>query len=77
MLQELAPLGAPAMMRLVELVAEPERIAKEFAPNKEERVALGDVLTSCNWVLRDKCVYMTFEAIASLTLYEECTQGIA
>lgn len=68
-LQYVGPLGAPAMIRLVEFANNPESVSKEFAPNEGERVPLGDVLTSCNWVLRDKCVKAPRQYKSWLTLF--------
>lgn len=36
----------------------PEELSKEFPPLEGKRVPIGDVFTSCNWVLRDGFVLL-------------------
>ncbi|EIW57977.1 ku70-like protein [Trametes versicolor FP-101664 SS1] len=55
--QPLATIDAPKVMELVQLLDEarekPDFLRKTFPPMTDKRIAVGDVLTSCNWVMRD------------------------
>ncbi|KAF8799055.1 Ku DNA-binding complex, Ku70 subunit [Phlegmacium glaucopus] len=55
--QPIAPLSAPKVQELIQLLdaarENPEELRTMFPPLKEGRVPMGDVFTSCNWVLRD------------------------
>ncbi|KAJ6521110.1 SPOC like C-terminal domain-containing protein [Mycena capillaripes] len=56
--QPIAPLSAPKIQELIQLLdafrEDPEDLKKNFPPLQDgKRVAMGDVFTSCNWVLRD------------------------
>ncbi|KIY71036.1 Ku DNA-binding complex, Ku70 subunit [Cylindrobasidium torrendii FP15055 ss-10] len=53
--QEVGPLSAETLRELVHLLEEPRHnLAQTFPPLPEgQRVPLGDVFTSCNWVIRD------------------------
>ncbi|OJT15082.1 ATP-dependent DNA helicase II subunit 1 [Trametes pubescens] len=55
--QPLATIDAPKVMELVQLLDEarenPSLLREAFPPMTDKRVAVGDVLTSCNWVVRD------------------------
>ncbi|KAK0472013.1 SPOC like C-terminal domain-containing protein [Armillaria novae-zelandiae] len=55
--QPIAPLSAPTIQELVHLLDasrdDPDELNKEFPPLSDKRVPMGDVFTSCNWVLRD------------------------
>ncbi|KAJ7886723.1 SPOC like C-terminal domain-containing protein [Mycena leptocephala] len=56
--QPIAPLSAPKIQELIQLLdafrEDPEELKSQFPPlNDGKRVAMGDVFTSCNWVLRD------------------------
>ncbi|KAF9477739.1 Ku DNA-binding complex, Ku70 subunit [Pholiota conissans] len=55
--QPIAPLSAPTiqeLIRLLDAALEDQReLRTEFPPLTEGRVPMGDVFTSCNWVLRD------------------------
>ncbi|KAJ3759185.1 SPOC like C-terminal domain-containing protein [Lentinula raphanica] len=54
--QPIGPLSAPVIQELIQLLhsaqEDPEELRKQFPPT-ESRVAMGDVFTSCNWVIRD------------------------
>ncbi|KAG5352384.1 hypothetical protein C0989_002575 [Termitomyces sp. Mn162] len=55
--QPISPLGAPTIQELIRLLddarEDPETLRKAFPPLQGKRVPMGDVFTSCNWVLRD------------------------
>ncbi|KAI0788279.1 ku70-like protein [Fomes fomentarius] len=55
--QPIATVDAPKVMELVRLLDEarenPEKLGEQFPPIKEKRIPVGDVFTSCNWVMRD------------------------
>ncbi|KAJ7637214.1 SPOC like C-terminal domain-containing protein [Mycena rosella] len=56
--QPIAPLSAPKIQELIQLLdafrEDPEELKNNFPPIPDgKRVAMGDVFTSCNWVLRD------------------------
>ncbi|KAJ7755905.1 SPOC like C-terminal domain-containing protein [Mycena metata] len=56
--QPIAPLSAPKIQELIQLLdafrEDPEDLRNNFPPMTDgKRVAMGDVFTSCNWVLRD------------------------
>ncbi|KAJ7432310.1 SPOC like C-terminal domain-containing protein [Mycena galericulata] len=56
--QPIAPLSAPKIQELIQLLdgfrEDPEELKNNFPPLPDgKRVAMGDVFTSCNWVLRD------------------------
>ncbi|KAK0199409.1 SPOC like C-terminal domain-containing protein [Desarmillaria ectypa] len=55
--QPVSPLSAPTIQELVYLLDasrdDPEELRKAFPPLNDNRVPMGDVFTSCNWVLRD------------------------
>ncbi|KAF9262489.1 Ku DNA-binding complex, Ku70 subunit [Marasmius fiardii PR-910] len=55
--QPISPLGAPIIQELMILLEsareDPEELRRTFPPLTEKRVAMGDVFTSCNWVIRD------------------------
>ncbi|CDO75109.1 hypothetical protein BN946_scf185010.g34 [Trametes cinnabarina] len=55
--QPIATIDAPKVMELVQLIDEaredPDVLRETFPPMTEGRVPVGDVFTSCNWVMRD------------------------
>ncbi|KAK0470359.1 SPOC like C-terminal domain-containing protein [Desarmillaria tabescens] len=55
--QPISPLSAPTIQELVHLLDasqdDPEQLNKVLPPLNNKRVPMGDVFTSCNWVLRD------------------------
>ncbi|KAJ7265502.1 ku70-like protein [Mycena haematopus] len=56
--QPIEPLSAPKIQELIQLLdafrEDTEELKKQFPPLTDgKRVAMGDVFTSCNWVLRD------------------------
>ncbi|KAI0064929.1 Ku DNA-binding complex, Ku70 subunit [Artomyces pyxidatus] len=55
--QSIATINAPKILDLTQLVDEaretPELLQETFPPVTDKRVPVGDVFTSCNWVLRD------------------------
>ncbi|OSC96961.1 ku70-like protein [Trametes coccinea BRFM310] len=55
--QPIATIDAPKVMELVRLIDEarenPDVLRETFPPMTEGRVPVGDVFTSCNWVMRD------------------------
>lgn len=55
--QPITPLGAPKVQELIQLLdaarEDPNELTKTFPPLVGKRVPMGDVFTSCNWVLRD------------------------
>ncbi|KAI0711857.1 ku70-like protein, partial [Cerioporus squamosus] len=55
--QPIATVDAPKVMELARLLDEtrekPEILAETFPPMTDKRVPVGDVFTSCNWVIRD------------------------
>ncbi|KAI0667937.1 ku70-like protein [Trametes maxima] len=55
--QPIATIDAPKVMDLVQLLDEarenPEMLREMFPPMTDKRVPIGDVFTSCNWVMRD------------------------
>ena len=40
----------------IEARENPQILQEQFAPIEGKRIAVGDVFTSCNWVLRDGSV---------------------
>ncbi|KDR78542.1 hypothetical protein GALMADRAFT_243950 [Galerina marginata CBS 339.88] len=55
--QPISPLSAPKVQELIQLLdaarEDPDELRKTFPPVMNGRVPMGDVFTSCNWVLRD------------------------
>ncbi|KAG6901967.1 hypothetical protein C0995_006196 [Termitomyces sp. Mi166 len=55
--QPISPLSAPTIQELIQLLddarEDSEALRKAFPPLQGKRVPMGDVFTSCNWVLRD------------------------
>ncbi|KAJ3935286.1 MAG: SPOC like C-terminal domain-containing protein [Lentinula lateritia] len=54
--QPIGPISAPTIQELIQLLnaaqEDSDEIQKQFPPC-DSRVAMGDVFTSCNWVIRD------------------------
>ena len=48
-----------------EVREDPGHLRGEFPPVKGHRVPMGDVFTSCNWVMRDGCVML-------LLIHQQC-----
>ncbi|TFK63151.1 Ku DNA-binding complex, Ku70 subunit [Pluteus cervinus] len=55
--QPISMMSAPKIQELMQLLEaareDPSELRKEFPPLEGKRVPMGDVFTSCNWVLRD------------------------
>ncbi|OJA08279.1 hypothetical protein AZE42_03775 [Rhizopogon vesiculosus] len=55
--QTIAPISAPAIQELIQLLdaarEDPELLRSTFPPLTGKKMPMGDVFTSCNWVLRD------------------------
>ncbi|KAF5379661.1 hypothetical protein D9615_005809 [Tricholomella constricta] len=55
--QPISPLSAPTIQETIQLLdafrEDPEELRRAFPPVKGKKVPMGDVFTSCNWVLRD------------------------
>ncbi|KAI0353683.1 ku70-like protein [Trametes cingulata] len=55
--QPIATIDAPKVMELIRLLDEarenPDLLKETFPPMTDKRVPVGDVFTSCNWVMRD------------------------
>ncbi|KAF8885484.1 SPOC like C-terminal domain-containing protein [Infundibulicybe gibba] len=55
--QAIKPVGAPQIQELIQLLdafrEDPNELSNAFPPLKDKRIPMGDVFTSCNWVLRD------------------------
>ncbi|KAJ3512006.1 hypothetical protein NLJ89_g3774 [Agrocybe chaxingu] len=55
--QPIGPLSAPKVQEIIQLLdaarEDPDELRKTFPPLTNSRVPMGDVFTSCNWVLRD------------------------
>ncbi|TBU42797.1 ku70-like protein [Dichomitus squalens] len=55
--QPLATIDVPKVAQLLQLLDEarenPGVLREEFPPMKDKRIPVGDVFTSCNWVMRD------------------------
>ncbi|KIJ62975.1 hypothetical protein HYDPIDRAFT_114120 [Hydnomerulius pinastri MD-312] len=55
--QPIAPISAPTIQELIRLIDEargdPEILRTAFPPIQGKKMPMGDVFTSCNWVLRD------------------------
>ncbi|KAI9067712.1 ku70-like protein [Trametes sanguinea] len=55
--QPIATIDAPKVMELVQIIDEarenPDMLQETFSPMTDGRVPVGDVFTSCNWVMRD------------------------
>ncbi|KAG6865389.1 hypothetical protein C0991_002970 [Blastosporella zonata] len=55
--QPISPLNASTIQELIQLLddarEDPATLRKAFPPLQGKRIAMGDVFTSCNWVLRD------------------------
>ncbi|KAL0063987.1 ATP-dependent DNA helicase II subunit 1 [Marasmius tenuissimus] len=62
--QPISPLGAPMIQELIILLESarenPEELRNTAPPTEDKRVAMGDVFTSCNWVMRDGSVFAIF-----------------
>ncbi|KAA1467266.1 Ku DNA-binding complex Ku70 subunit [Dentipellis sp. KUC8613] len=56
--QAIDTISAPKVLDLTQLVDEarenPEHLRKEFPPLTDRHVPMGDVFTSCNWIIRDQ-----------------------
>ncbi|KAG6372151.1 SPOC like C-terminal domain-containing protein [Boletus reticuloceps] len=55
--QQIAPISAPTIQELVRLIDEaredPDLLRNTFPPTQGKKMPMGDVFTSCNWVIRD------------------------
>ncbi|KAG0705785.1 SPOC like C-terminal domain-containing protein [Suillus ampliporus] len=55
--QPISPISAPAIQELIQLLdaarEDPELLKSTFPPLTGKKMPMGDVFTSCNWVLRD------------------------
>lgn len=55
--QQLAPISVDSIQELIRLIEDarddPEHLKKTFPPLPGTKMPMGDVFTSCNWVLRD------------------------
>ncbi|KAG6829004.1 hypothetical protein H0H92_005981 [Tricholoma furcatifolium] len=55
--QPISPLSAPTIQEIIQLLddfrEDPAALRKAFPPLQGKRVPMGDVFTSCNWVIRD------------------------
>ncbi|TCD61340.1 ATP-dependent DNA helicase II subunit 1, partial [Steccherinum ochraceum] len=55
--QPITTVDAPKVQELIRLLDEaredPDTLRKEFPPLTGQRVPMGDVFTSCNWIMRD------------------------
>ncbi|GJE85629.1 Ku DNA-binding complex, Ku70 subunit [Phanerochaete sordida] len=55
--QPIETISAPKVQELIQLVeaarADPNYLRETFPPLQGNRVAMGDVFTSCNWIMRD------------------------
>lgn len=55
--QPISPLSAPKVQDLIQLLdvarEDPDELRSAFPPLTDKRMPMGDVFTSCNWVLRD------------------------
>ncbi|KAH7910526.1 SPOC like C-terminal domain-containing protein [Hygrophoropsis aurantiaca] len=55
--QPIAPISAPTIQELIQLLdaarEDPELLKTTFPPVPGKKMPMGDVFTSCNWVLRD------------------------
>ncbi|KAG1736302.1 SPOC like C-terminal domain-containing protein [Suillus lakei] len=55
--QPITPISAPAIQELIQLLdaarEDPDLLKSTFPPLTRNKMPLGDVFTSCNWVLRD------------------------
>ncbi|KAN0092527.1 SPOC like C-terminal domain containing protein [Tylopilus felleus] len=55
--QQIAPINAPAIQELIRLIDEaredPDLLRNTFPPIQGTKMPMGDVFTSCNWVIRD------------------------
>ncbi|OAX41910.1 Ku DNA-binding complex, Ku70 subunit [Rhizopogon vinicolor AM-OR11-026] len=55
--QTITPISAPAIQELIQLLdaarEDPELLRSTFPPLTGKKMPMGDVFTSCNWVLRD------------------------
>ena len=49
----------------------PEMLREEFPPMNDKRVPVGDIFTSCNWVMRDGCAapFHEFQALGRNLTY--------
>ena len=52
----LASFDVAYVSSLPEARENPEMLREEFPPMINKRMPVGDVFTSCNWVMRDGCV---------------------
>ncbi|KAI9457031.1 SPOC like C-terminal domain-containing protein [Boletus coccyginus] len=55
--QQIAPISAPTIQELIRLIDEaredPDLLRNTFPPVQGKKMPMGDVFTSCNWVIRD------------------------
>ncbi|KII89794.1 hypothetical protein PLICRDRAFT_158979 [Plicaturopsis crispa FD-325 SS-3] len=55
--QPIAPMSAPKIQEIMQLLdafrEDPQELRNTFPPLEDKKVPMGDVFTSCNWVLRD------------------------
>lgn len=54
---------------------EPEKLAEMYPPKSGAPVAVGDVFTSCNWVIRDGYVVFTLTLGISSPHGVQCTKN--
>ncbi|KZP10481.1 Ku DNA-binding complex, Ku70 subunit [Athelia psychrophila] len=79
--QHITPTSAPKIQELMQLLEaareDPTLLAREFPPLAEgTRVPMGDVFTSCNWVLRDEAPKTASKRVFLITDCDDPHQGV-
>ncbi|KAL1746005.1 ku70-like protein [Schizophyllum fasciatum] len=77
--QPIGPLSAPSIQELIRLLdsfrEDNDTLRNEFPPNQGKHVAMGDVFTSANWVLRDGAPKTATKRIFLITNEDDPHQG--
>ncbi|TFK34525.1 SPOC like C-terminal domain-containing protein [Crucibulum laeve] len=77
--QSIAPLNAPKIQELIQLLdaarEDPNKLRDTCPPLTGKRIPLGDVFTSCNWVLRDSAPKIATKRIFLITDSDEPHSG--
>ncbi|KAI0050512.1 Ku DNA-binding complex, Ku70 subunit [Auriscalpium vulgare] len=79
--QAISTISAPTILDLIQLVDEarekPELLTETFPPMTDSHVPIGDVFTSCNWVLRDGAPKTASKRVFLITDDDNPSRGAA
>ncbi|PPR04815.1 hypothetical protein CVT24_007075 [Panaeolus cyanescens] len=77
----IAPISAPKVQELIRLLEDsrqdPDELRRAFPPLTEGSVPIGDVFTSCNWVIRDGAPKTATKRVFLITDQDEPHTGAA